>query len=210
MSNPITNALTLSGVEKLLRELNLRFQSCRMDLVRFHHYLMVCSSTSTDKELSFKFRNAALKMGVALDKMSIMGRKWEEVLIHLHDVENLIMDIETYLALNSDNPDNEFNLKTLRMMDKKFGIKFLSYRLIGKIKKDGQSISYLQIIFSHLHRANPENQEVEDINQYLNQIITSIRKVDAESMSIQDCISFIKVLRYVNETITIRHRDILN
>lgn len=204
MNKGFVNALKISGTEKLLRELNLRFQSSRMDLVRFHRYLMVCSQTTNgNDDLASKYRSVALKMNSALEKMSVMGRRWEDVLGAFQDVEDSLGDLESYFLTSLTDADRKFHMQTLRNMNEKFGVSFVSKRLFSKIKDGHHTIEYLHMVIAQIIKHNPEeHMELTDALTKIKRVSAHIKGKDVDGITLQDTIIYIRVIRQINDMTT--------
>jgi hypothetical protein len=165
---------------------------------------MICTATTSDKALASRFRSTALKMSSALERMSVMGRRWEDVLREFEGVESSITELENYIASNLSKEDAKYYLTRLIGMDKRFGIKYVSSRLLNKIKINNHSIVYLQVLFSHLNKSDLSTPKIEETYSYILQVLKSINQKESDNISLDEVTTFIQTLRYIQESITLR------
>jgi hypothetical protein len=170
---------------------------------------MICTATTTDKALAARYRSTAFKMSSALERMSAMGRRWEDVLREFEEVESSIAGLEAYISSNLSKEDSKFHLPRLIGMDKRFGIKFVSSRLLNKIKINNHSIVYLQVLFSHLNKSDLSTPKIEETYSYILQVLKSINQKESDDISLDEIITFIQTLRYIQESITLRSGEML-
>ena len=201
MSKTIKDALSVSGMDSLLRDLNLSFQTSRLQLVKFNQFLKSLAHTARDDQLMEMINAVVVKMDAGLVRISTMGRKWEDALDSLHEVEVAMDSLEIYIASSMSESDATHLLYQIRSMDLNFGIKHVTRTILEDMKGNTSSIKYLIGIFQLLSDSRYFNEEIRETLDYLIGLEGAIRKLKKENVTIQDLVSYAKIMRYVHEKI---------
>ena len=208
MSDIVKKSLKYSGLDSLMRSLNLAFQGHRLDLARYRFFFQVLKDCDSPKMQGTEYMRHLdaidHELGESVRKMGEMGRKWEDVYVTLADaqahISAFLNEAQTVLS-----PSAYDSLKErAQSLDAKMGIRAVATSLIRTLKQESGALHYCHAILGTLVARYPEQEELRENYQYIGDILTLVEKNTLPP--VKRFHQQVKAIRWVHDELTLNFK----